>query len=111
MRELIFYLLTPLLFTLLIELGVGILINRDGRFLLTIVEMNVITNPLMNLVRSLLYQWFGWTHFVVPIAEIGVWGYEAAYIKVRHHWSGTKEMGISLLLNASSFFCGLLLRL
>ncbi len=113
------YYLKALLFTELIECTVSYILSRDKEWTGYIFLLNVLTNPLANLIYRGLYPLVSKTeaYVLLSLIEISVLFTEGAVI-YRLRKSGNirlqqltvpKAFLYSLVLNASSFAAGLLL--
>ncbi len=113
------YYLKALLFTELIECAVSYILSRDKEWTGYIFLLNLLTNPLANLIYRGLYPLVSKTeaYVLLSLIEIGVLFIEGVIIyRLRRSGNfGLRQFTVpkaflySLILNASSFAAGLLL--
>mgnify|MGYP003305704049 CR=1 FL=1 len=95
--------------TLILELGVAAILGiRRARDLLMVTLVNVLTNPIVVLVLNLALLRGGPSWYLVAALEISAVGVEGLLYRNRLETPWNPFL-LSLILNATSFFGGLLL--
>ncbi|MDO5521079.1 MAG: hypothetical protein Q4G58_11365 [bacterium] len=108
--RLFLYLLWPLVLTLLVEVNVGLLLLRDVNYLPTLFVMNLLTNPLLNLLLILLVGIMNFSYGItLGVLEIIVWVAEGWILWIQHSISIKKCLLLSFILNGCSYVAGLLI--
>lgn len=112
MGEIVRSLVLSLGLTLLLELGAALVFGlRKGRDLLLVALVNILTNPIVVLVWNLtnLYTQVAPPRYLVAVLEIAAILTEGALYRLRLETNKWNPFVLSLILNAISFFGGLLL--
>jgi len=107
---LVIQILLALGLTILIECGLS-LVFRSRQLTYSVLLCNLLTNPLLNLLMLLTLYFWGLRFYypLLAVLEVAVVLVEAFVIRLMMHYRTTKAILVSLLLNAASFFAGLLL--
>lgn len=102
--------------TLVIELTIALILKVRNKYdILFIALINCVTNPLINVIYAgilLLFRIEAYSlisYVVVFVLEIVVWLTEALFFKKMLEYKRMPGMLLSLILNASSFFIGLII--
>jgi O-antigen/teichoic acid export membrane protein len=105
-------LILALALTVVIEIIVAILLGYRKKWeLLTIVLINVITNPILNyiLIVNSYFNWLSINIFIVISLEVIVVIVEWLLLKYTFRKDSKKLLILSVAMNATSFLVGLLL--
>ena len=109
-------LIEALALTLVIELTIALILKvRNKCDILFIALINCVTNPLINMIYAGILLFFRIeadsliSYVVVFVLEIVVWLTEALFFKKLLEYIRMPGMLLSLILNASSFFIGLII--
>lgn len=104
--------LLPLLITIIIEVLVALLLNyREGRLLLLIIVVNLMTNPLMNFISILIYQ-LGLSAFfyeIIILLEVLLIPLEWQLLSYAFPDKKKELFKLSAMMNLCSFTLGLVL--
>ena len=98
-----------LIFTIVIEVIVGIILGiRNKKDILNVILVNVVTNPIVVSVPILIYLYFGYNYekislYILEVITLFVEGF--IYLKVLNY-KKLNPFLISLLLNLSSYLIG-----
>lgn len=102
--------------TLVIELTIALMLKVRNKYdILFIALINCVTNPLINVIYAGILLFFRIeaysliSYVVVFVLEIVVWLTEALFFKKMLEYKRMPGMLLSLILNASSFFIGLII--
>lgn len=98
-----------LLLTIIIELTAGIILGLRGRQLIIILAVNLLTNPAVNVIHQALCYYTD-IHNVIITAALEIMAVTAEWLIYRRN-GFERPFGLSLLLNAISFFTGCLLNI
>ncbi len=105
--HLIEYLIWPLTVTLIVELLVGMLVVRDRTYIQSIIVVNVITNPLLNLFLILFIGRLQCPYMVVvSLMEGIVFMVEGYLLMLMNQINIGKALKLSFIMNASSYLLG-----
>ena len=111
-NDLPFIMLKCLVFTILIEIVVGLIIGiRNKRDFLYILLVNVFTNPLVTSIPTLIYISWGSTPYIISLILLELFAFVSEgfiYNKVLNY-KKINPFIISLILNLSSYLIGLLI--
>lgn len=111
-NDLPFIMLKCLVFTILIEVVVGLIIGvRNKRDILNITLVNVFTNPLVTSIPVLVYINFSYTPYIISLIILEIFALVSEgfiYSKVLKY-KKINPFIISLILNLSSYLIGLLI--
>lgn len=111
-NDLPFIMLKCLVFTILIEVVVGLMIGvRDKKDILNIVLVNVFTNILVTSIPVLIYINFRYTPYIISLILLEIFALVSEgfiYSKVLKY-KKINPFIISLILNLSSYLIGLLI--
>ncbi|MCR5204209.1 MAG: hypothetical protein K6E47_04080 [Lachnospiraceae bacterium] len=109
-------LIEALALTLVIELTIALILKVRNKYdILFIALINCVTNPLINVIYTGILLFFRIeaysliSYVVVFVLEIVVWLTEALFFKKMLEYKRMPGMLLSLILNASSFFIGLII--
>lgn len=106
---LIYILIRCLLLTVAIEVFVGFLLKiKKRKDIITIIIVNVITNPIVVLVPLFIYYRFGHDYYLITLflLEILTVIFEGFIYKIKLNYKRLNPFYISLLLNLSSYLIG-----
>ena len=106
------YILGALVVTVVVECGLASLF-RSKRLVTAVFLCNLLTNPLLNFILLLYYNYASHNYYwlVVAILEIGVLVGETFLIKLMTRYALKKALLLSCLFNCCSFAAGLLITL
>lgn len=111
-NDLPFIMLKCLVFTILIEVVVGLIIGvRDKKDILNIALVNVFTNPLVTSIPVLIYINFRYIPYIISLILLEIFALASEgfiYSKVLKY-KKINPFIISLILNLSSYLIGLLI--
>lgn len=102
-------LLTCLIGTIVIELIIGIILGiNNKKDILTIILVNVITNPIVVFVPRIIYKYYGYKEEIIVLVflEILTILFEGYIYHTRFKYKKLNPYFISLLLNLISYFMG-----
>ena len=111
-NDLPFIMLKCLVFTILIEVVVGLIIGvRNKRDILNIILVNVFTNPLVTSIPVLIYINFRTTPYIISVILLEIFAFvsEGFIYKKTLTYKRINPFIISLILNLSSYLIGLLI--
>lgn len=107
--ELIYIMIRCLLLTIAIEVFIGFLLKiKKRKDIITIIIVNVITNPIVVSIPIFIYYRYGHNYYLVSliILEVLTVLFEGYIYKVKFDYKRLNPFYISLLLNLSSYFIG-----
>lgn len=102
--------LPALLLTIFIECSIIYLLYHELKFCYYVMLINLLTNPLLNFILIFYYYYFNanFYYLLLAILEIIIIFIEGVLIKKLCRFSIRKALLISLLINACSFFAGVI---
>ncbi len=110
-RVFIYYILRSLICTILIESIVAYFIGIRKKDLLIVFIVNLITNPIVNIVSFLINLYYGlfYRNIVLFILEILAFLFEGIVYKKKLFYKKLNSFIISLILNMSWYGIGLII--
>ena len=111
-NDLPFIMLKCLVFTILIEVVVGLIIGvRNKKDILNVILVNVLTNPLVTSIPVLIYINFSTTPYIISVILLEMFAFvsEGFIYKKTLTYKRINPFIISLILNLSSYLIGLLI--
>jgi hypothetical protein len=108
--SLLYTVFTALLATVLLEGLMMLMLFRNWRYFYYILLCNLLTNPAINIILYVVYYFFPSAYYSALISlEIIVVLIEARILKLLCGFTVKKSLLVSFVLNAFSYFVGLLL--
>lgn len=107
--ELIFIMMRCLLLTIAIEVFIGFLLEiKKRKDIITIIIVNVITNPIVVSVPIFIHYKYGHNYYLLSLLllEILTVLFEGLIYKLKFDYKRLNPFYISLLLNLSSYLIG-----
>ena len=106
----VFALLYAFALTVLIECGLALLF-RSRQLVYAVFLCNLLTNPLLNLLMMLYYNYIGRQYYwaVVAVLEVCVVIAEALLLRAMMRYTVRRSLALSLLFNGCSFAAGLII--
>lgn len=106
--------LRSLVLTIIIELILGLILGiRDKKDIINLILVNVITNPMVVMIQTLLLKYFGHNVEIIGIIILEVLAVlvEGLIYKKVLKYKKINPILLSLILNVTSFFIGELINM